>query len=217
MKRSLPAAIAAWAAMRVPITLFLTASAGCASIQCTCLCAAACSTTSGRLFVKSCRMNGSSTRLPTITSKGTCCSFARAKEQHVPLEVIVGNLVDEPFMRQLFTKSRPEVVLHAAAHKHVHCMEAQPAEAVKNNVMGTRIAAQAAMAAGSERFILISTDKAVCPTGVMGASKRVAEMIVSSLNALGSTRFIAVRFGNVLGSRGSVIPLFRRQIAAGGP
>jgi FlaA1/EpsC-like NDP-sugar epimerase len=109
------------------------------------------------------------------------------------------------------------VVLHAAAHKHVHFMEAQPAEAIKNNVMGTRLVAEAALRAQTERFILISTDKAVRPTGVMGASKRVAELIVTALDREAETRFISVRFGNVLGSRGSVIPLFRRQIAQGGP
>lgn len=135
----------------------------------------------------------------------------------IPLELVVGNIVDAQAMRALFARTRPQVVLHAAAHKHVHFMEAFPAEAIKNNVLGTRTVAQAALAVETEKFILISTDKAVRPTGVMGASKRVAEMVVSSLNGRGATGFIAVRFGNVLGSRGSVIPLFRRQIAAGGP
>ncbi|MCL5271244.1 MAG: polysaccharide biosynthesis protein, partial [bacterium] len=135
----------------------------------------------------------------------------------VGLDVVIGNIRDESLIRLLLARLRPEVVFHAAAHKHVHFMEAQPAEAVKNNVLGTRVVAEAALAAGVERFILISTDKAVRPRGVMGASKRIAEMLVSTLNARGGTRFIAVRFGNVLGSRGSIIPLFRRQIAEGGP
>ena len=142
---------------------------------------------------------------------------ARARELGVMLEVVVGDVRDATLVRPLFERLRPRVILHAAAHKHVHFMEAQPAEAIKNNVVGTRLLAEAAVAVGAERFIMISTDKAVNPLGVMGASKRVAETIVGALNGLGQTRFIAVRFGNVLGSRGSVIPLFRRQIAAGGP
>ena len=135
----------------------------------------------------------------------------------VALETIIGDVRDAALIETLFARERPHVVLHAAAHKHVHLMELQPSEAIKNNVLGTRIVAEAAQRHGAERFVMISTDKAVRPTGVMGASKRVAEMLVSGLNARGSTRFISVRFGNVLGSRGSVIPLFRRQIAAGGP
>ncbi len=141
----------------------------------------------------------------------------RAQELGIELRLVVGDVRDPSLVQPLFKHVRPQVVLHAAAHKHVHLMELQPAEAVKNNVTGTRVTAQAAQAVGAERFILISTDKAVRPTGVMGASKRVAEMTVAALDAKGPTTFIAVRFGNVLGSRGSVIPLFRRQIAAGGP
>ncbi len=141
----------------------------------------------------------------------------RAAELGVPIKPFVGDVRDRDLIDQIMSGHKPQVVLHAAAHKHVHFMEAQPAEAIKNNVVGTRILAEAAIACGAERFLMISTDKAVRPAGVMGASKRVAEMIVSTLNRRGPTRFIAVRFGNVLGSRGSVIPLFRRQIAAGGP
>ncbi|MEN6626350.1 MAG: nucleoside-diphosphate sugar epimerase/dehydratase [Candidatus Sumerlaeia bacterium] len=142
---------------------------------------------------------------------------ARAAELGIPVKLFVGDVRDRALIERIMMKNRPQVVLHAAAHKHVHFMEAQPAEAIKNNVVGTRIVAETAIACGAERFIMISTDKAVRPAGVMGASKRVAEMIVSTLNNRGATRFTAVRFGNVLGSRGSVIPLFKKQIAAGGP
>lgn len=141
----------------------------------------------------------------------------RARELGVPVRALIGDVRDAAFVEGLFAQAPPQVVLHAAAHKHVHFMEAQPAEAIKNNVRGTRLLAEASVRAGVERFILISTDKAVRPAGVMGASKRVAELIVTALNREGGTRFVSVRFGNVLGSRGSVIPLFRRQIAAGGP
>ena len=135
----------------------------------------------------------------------------------VELIPLVGNVCDAAMMEELFAEYRPELVFHAAAHKHVHLMEAQPAEAIKNNLTGTRVTAEAALRHTTERFILISTDKAVAPRGVMGASKRAAEMMATALNECGPTRFISVRFGNVLGSRGSVIPLFQRQIAAGGP
>jgi FlaA1/EpsC-like NDP-sugar epimerase len=116
-------------------------------------------------------------------------------------------------------RRRPHVVFHAAAHKHVPLMEANPHAAFVNNVAGTRIAAEAAAAAGAARFVLVSTDKAVNPTSVMGASKRIAELVVQSLYGAGaaSTEFCAVRFGNVMGSAGSVIPLFAQQIEAGGP
>ena len=135
------------------------------------------------------------------------------------LEVVplVGDVRDAVAMRQLFEQHRPEVVFHAAAHKHVPLMERQPAEAVRNNVVGTRTVAELAHAHHVETFVLISTDKAVNPTNVMGATKRVAELIVSELASRSQTRFMAVRFGNVLDSRGSVIPLFKQQIAAGGP
>ncbi len=129
----------------------------------------------------------------------------------------VADIRDSGRMEALFAKHRPQDVFHAAAHKHVPLMEIAPGEAIKNNVLGTRNVALAADRAGVDRFVFISTDKAVRPTSVMGASKRVAEMIVRQLARRSQTRFCAVRFGNVLGSAGSVVPLFRAQIAAGGP
>jgi FlaA1/EpsC-like NDP-sugar epimerase len=135
----------------------------------------------------------------------------------VSLVTEVGDVRDAGRMDSLFAKHRPQDVFHAAAHKHVPLMEIAPGEAIKNNVLGTRNVAVAADRAGAERFVFISTDKAVRPTSVMGASKRVAEMIVRQLAHTSHTRFCAVRFGNVLGSAGSVVPLFRAQIAAGGP
>lgn len=141
----------------------------------------------------------------------------REKYGNLKLEPIIADVRDESRINQLFDRFRPQVVFHAAAHKHVPLMEAQPEEAVRNNVFGTKNVAEAACRTDTEMFIMISTDKAVNPTSVMGATKRVAELIVQSMNGKGKTKFAAVRFGNVLGSRGSVIPLFRRQITKGGP
>ena len=143
---------------------------------------------------------------------------AELREAHPVLNLlaVVGDVLDRKRLDQLFEQDRPHVVFHAAAYKHVPLMEHNVAEAVKNNVLATRGLAQAALRSGVERFIYVSTDKAVRPTSVMGATKRLGERLVKSFGAE-NTRFIAVRFGNVLGSDGSVIPTFRKQIAAGGP
>jgi FlaA1/EpsC-like NDP-sugar epimerase len=140
-----------------------------------------------------------------------------AKDRIAPLQVLVADVRDRARMEAVMREHRPQVVFHAAAYKHVPLMEAQPSEAVRTNVGGTLTVARLAVELGVERFVLISTDKAVNPTSVMGASKRIAEMVVSALATEGSTVFVTTRFGNVLGSSGSVIPLFRKQIAAGGP
>ncbi len=129
----------------------------------------------------------------------------------------LADVADAPRMEALFALHRPTVVIHAAAHKHVPMMEWNPGEAVKNNVGGTRTLAELAHRHEVERFVMVSTDKAVNPTSVMGATKRVAEICVQSLSQQSRTRFVTVRFGNVLGSAGSVIPIFKEQIAAGGP
>lgn len=133
------------------------------------------------------------------------------------LEVYIGSVRDEDRLREIFDKVRPEVVFHAAAHKHVPLMENSPKEAIKNNVFGTHNAARMANEYGVKKFVLISTDKAVNPTNIMGASKRLCEMVIQSMNTVSATDYVAVRFGNVLGSNGSVIPLFKNQIANGGP
>ncbi len=135
----------------------------------------------------------------------------------LPLEVYIGSVRDTKRVDMLFSRLHPEIVFHAAAHKHVPLMEDSPNEAIKNNVFGTLHVALAAEKYQAERFVLISTDKAVNPTNIMGASKRLCEMIVQSMAEHSSTKFAAVRFGNVLGSNGSVIPLFKRQIEEGGP
>ena len=132
---------------------------------------------------------------------------------------LVADIVDTTRIRQLLARFQPAVIFHAAAHKHVPMMESQPGEALKNNSLGTAGLAELALEAGVDRFVLISTDKAINPTSVMGASKRLAEIFLQALHATAPdrTRFMAVRFGNVLGSSGSVVPIFKRQIAAGGP
>jgi len=131
--------------------------------------------------------------------------------------VEIASVRDAAKVYLLFRRYRPQVVFHAAAHKHVPLMEGCPEEAIKNNVFGTYNVANAAGTYGAEKFVLISTDKAVNPTNVMGASKRLCEMVVQSMQSYKNTTFVAVRFGNVLGSNGSVIPLFKRQLANGGP
>ena len=133
------------------------------------------------------------------------------------LTVLIGSVRDERRLESIFSKYRPDIVFHAAAHKHVPLMEDSPNEAIKNNVFGTYNMAQSAAAHGVKRFVLISTDKAVNPTNIMGASKRLCEMVVQMMDRRSDTEFVAVRFGNVLGSNGSVVPLFERQIACGGP
>lgn len=135
----------------------------------------------------------------------------------VEIEPVIADVQDKRRMDAIFYACRPQLVFHAAAHKHVPMMEKNPGEAIKNNIFGTRTIAMCAHKYKCERFVLISTDKAVNPTNVMGATKRVAEMVVQSMDQRSATRFSAVRFGNVLGSRGSVIPLFKKQIEAGGP
>jgi len=141
----------------------------------------------------------------------------RAAHPRLSIVPYVGDICDAVRVRQVLSKERPSTVFHAAAHKHVPMMELNPGEAVKNNVQGTRTVADAAIEAGVEKMVMISTDKAVNPTSVMGCSKRVAEMYVQQLSTRGRTQFVTVRFGNVLGSSGSVIPIFKKQIAEGGP
>lgn len=135
----------------------------------------------------------------------------------ISLHAEVASIRDKRKIDFLFERYRPEIVYHAAAHKHVPLMEFTPEEAVKNNITGTINVAQSADKYGAKRFVMLSTDKAVNPTSIMGATKRVCEMIIQSMNKVSETNFVAVRFGNVLGSSGSVIPLFKEQIAAGGP
>jgi FlaA1/EpsC-like NDP-sugar epimerase len=130
---------------------------------------------------------------------------------------VIADIQDRERIMQVMQDHRPDVVYHAAAHKHVPLMEYNPKEAVKNNVIGTKNVAESADIAGVKTFVLISSDKAVNPTNVMGSTKRIAEMVIQNLDKRSETKFVAVRFGNVLGSRGSVIPLFKKQIRAGGP
>ena len=130
----------------------------------------------------------------------------------------VADITDARRMRRILEEARPDVIFHAAAHKHVPMMEWNPGEAIKNNVVGTRLIVVLAAELGVPHFVMISTDKAVRPSSVMGASKRVAELYVQGMAQRSrTTAFVAVRFGNVLGSSGSVIPTFKKQIAAGGP
>lgn len=131
--------------------------------------------------------------------------------------VLIGSVRDEERVMEIFRKYRPDIVFHAAAHKHVPLMETSPNEAVKNNIIGTFHVARAADRYHASKMILISTDKAVRPTNVMGASKRICEMIIQEFSQKSRTDYAAVRFGNVMGSHGSVVPLFKQQIAHGGP
>ncbi len=139
------------------------------------------------------------------------------KFRHIPYKAIIGSINDAKRIDDILIKYKPEVVFHAAAYKHVPLMEKNPYEAVKTNIFGTKILAEAAIKHKVEKFIFISTDKAVNPTNVMGASKRIAEIYIRLMNNQAKTLFITTRFGNVLGSEGSVIPLFEKQIEQGGP
>lgn len=141
----------------------------------------------------------------------------RAAFPDLKLTVLIGSVRNTKRMDYIFSEYRPEIIYHAAAHKHVPLMEESPNEAVKNNVLGTWKMVQAADACHVKRFVMISTDKAVNPTNIMGATKRICEMIIQTYNKRSKTEYVAVRFGNVLGSNGSVIPLFKKQIERGGP
>jgi len=145
--------------------------------------------------------------------------FNELKEKFPKQEIksIICDIRDEEKIKKIFQEFKPKIVFHAAAYKHVPLMEEHPDEAVKNNIFGTEIVAKVALENDCEKFIFISTDKAVNPTSIMGATKRIGEMICQVLNQKGKTKFISVRFGNVLDSRGSVIPIFKEQIKAGGP
>ena len=141
----------------------------------------------------------------------------RRSYPQLDLVVLIGSVRNSNRINQVMHTYKPDIVYHAAAHKHVPLMEDSPNEAIKNNVLGTYKTAMAAAKVGVKKFVLISTDKAVNPTNIMGASKRLCEMVVQMMNRKTDTDFVAVRFGNVLGSNGSVIPLFKKQIAEGGP
>lgn len=139
------------------------------------------------------------------------------KHKDLPLTVVIGSVRDRKCLEELFREKKIDIVFHAAAHKHVPLMEHSPKEAIKNNVFGTLNVVELADKYNVSKFVLISTDKAVNPTNVMGATKRIAEMIIQTKNRTSNTEYVAVRFGNVLGSNGSVIPLFKKQIEEGGP
>jgi FlaA1/EpsC-like NDP-sugar epimerase len=139
------------------------------------------------------------------------------KHKNTICEVVIGDVRSKERMDNVFRTFHPQIVYHAAAYKHVPMMENNPSESIYTNVLGTKIVSDLAVEYGSERFVMISTDKAVNPTNVMGASKRIAEIYIQSLNKKSKTTFITTRFGNVLGSNGSVIPRFKRQIELGGP
>ena len=133
------------------------------------------------------------------------------------VSVVIASIRDKERIDDVISEYKPKIIFHAAAHKHVPLMEYNPCEAIKNNIFGTYNVATAADKFGVEKFVMISTDKAVNPTNVMGATKRFCEMIIQSLQSVSKTEYVAVRFGNVLGSNGSVVPLFKRQIEKGGP
>ncbi|MEG2256518.1 MAG: polysaccharide biosynthesis protein, partial [Cetobacterium sp.] len=136
---------------------------------------------------------------------------------NLDMKVLIGSIRDKDRLEEIFNRYKVQVVFHAAAHKHVPLMEDSPKEAIKNNVFGTFNLATVADKHEVEKFVIISTDKAVNPTNIMGATKRLCEMIAQAFNPISKTEFVAVRFGNVLGSNGSVIPLFKKQIKNGGP
>jgi FlaA1/EpsC-like NDP-sugar epimerase len=144
-------------------------------------------------------------------------NYLKEKFPKQEIKSIIGDIRDEEKIKRVFQEFKPQIVFHAAAYKHVPLMQEHPDEAVKNNIFGTEIVAKAALENNCEKFIFISTDKAVNPTSIMGATKRIGEMICQVLNKKGKTKFISVRFGNVLDSRGSVIPIFKEQIRSGGP
>ncbi len=141
----------------------------------------------------------------------------RAKESNIQLIQVIGSITDHAAMERVFVNHEPEIVFHAAAHKHVPLMEMHIGEAIKNNVLGTKIIAALADKYRASHFVLVSSDKAVNPTSVMGCTKHLAERVVHELSESSSTKFVVVRFGNVLGSAGSVIPVFQKQIERGGP
>jgi FlaA1/EpsC-like NDP-sugar epimerase len=141
----------------------------------------------------------------------------RARFPTVSIKPVVCDIADQNRVNEIFDNYKPDVVIHAAAHKHVPLMELNPGEAIKNNVVGTQTVANASDKYGVTNFVMISTDKAVNPTSVMGSSKRIAEMYIQDLSRTSKTQFVTVRFGNVLGSEGSVVPIFKKQIAEGGP